>query len=253
MNRALCLLRDALHYRRDAFCKGLAASGYRVVADLADPRPGDIVVIWNRYGRSDAEARRFEAAGARAVVTENGLLGKAWRGGDWYALAIGHHAGAGDWNVGGAERWDAMSVELAPWREGGETVILAQRGIGEPGVRSPDGWAENVQRRIGGRVRAHPGKSADSGIPLVHDLRNAGQVVTWHSAGALQALLMGIPVWHDFDRWIGAQAARPLALYGTAPKRSDVHRLAMFRHLAWAMWDLKEIANGTAFGHLLGA
>ena len=42
---------------------------------LDRPKPGDLVVVWNRYGNYEAEALRFEAAGAAVIVMENGYLG----------------------------------------------------------------------------------------------------------------------------------------------------------------------------------
>ncbi|WP_143694842.1 hypothetical protein [Variovorax sp. JS1663] len=229
---------------------GLRAAGYEIEPRIGQPGPGDILVIWNRTASRELEAQRFEIAGARVLVCENGYLGKEWRGLKWFAMAWGHHAGAGTWPDGGSERWDAWNVELAPWRAGGrETVILAQRGIGEPGIASPPNWASDAQSRIGGRIRQHPGADAPR-VPLAEDLKDAAAVVTFHSAAALKALILGVPVWHAFDRWIGARAARPLAEFGAEPKRDDADRLAMFRRLAWAMWSSDEVENGTAFTRL---
>jgi len=248
--RALCLLPDGPNYRREQFLAGLAAAGFEVVSELGKPAAGDVLVIWNRGTWRDAEAGRFEAAGARVLVAENGYMGKVWRGQKWFSLALGHHAGAGQWRDGGPQRWDSWGAELAAWRAGGtEVVILAQRGIGEPGVASPPGWAEAVRRRIGGRIRNHPGKDAPA-VSLEDDLRDARCVVTWHSGAAILALMLGVPVFHAFPRWIGAAAARPLAEFEQGPLMPD--RLPMFRRLAWAMWTDEEVRNGAAFQHLLG-
>lgn len=238
--RALCLIREGLHYRRSAYIDGLKAAGYTLADSIPDPKPSDVLVIWNRYGRFDEEAKRFERSGAKVWVTENGWLGKDWNGGEWFALSEGHHAGAGKWKERG-DRWDAWGVRLSPWRHGTETVILAQRGIGEPGIASPVGWAENTQRRIGGRIRQHPGKHQG---PIEPDLANAEKVVTWNSGAALKALMCGVPVWHDFPKWIGASAASRI---GDPLVRDDEKRLAMFRRLAWAMWTLDEIRTGEPF------
>jgi hypothetical protein len=247
--RALCLIRAALHYRRDAFCRGLQAAGYRLVNSLPDPKQGDVLVIWNRYGHLHAEANRFERCGARAVIAENGYFGKSWRNGTWYALAVGHHAGAGKWRVGGPERWDSWGVDLKPWRQGKEPLILGQRGIGEPGIASPARWAEQTQKRIGGRIRAHPGNGAPQ-TPLLADLATASAVVTWASSAALIALAEGVPVFHEMPRWIGAHGSQPIASYPVA-KCDDEERLNMFRRLAWAQWEVAEIESGAAFTHLL--
>lgn len=250
--RALSLLRNSEHYRSAAFRAGLEAVGFQVVPELLDPTPADVLLTWNRTGGYNDTARRFESAGARVIVAENGYLGKAWRGGKWFALSLGHHVGAGDWKPAGPERWDAMCVQLAPWNRGwGDILVLEQRGIGEPGIASPPGWAEEVARRAGGRVRRHPGAGVPA-ISLEADLVGVREVITWHSAAALHALIAGVPVFYDFPRWIGGAAGVPLRLRGKADAlRDDAARLAMFRSLAWAQWQLQEIERGDAFAHLL--
>lgn len=252
MPRALNLLRHSLHYRREAFDAGLRAAGFDVVAELRDPRPGDLLLIWNRYAGFDEQARHFEARAATVLVTENGWLGKAWCGGEWFALSAGQHGGAGRWPQGGPERWDFWGAELAPWRAGGaESLILGQRGIGSTEVRSPARWAEVTQRRCGGRIRPHPGTGP--ALPLADDLTAAREVFTWNSGAALLALMQGVPVWHDFPQWIGAGAARPLSEWPGEPKRDEAARLAMFRRLAWAMWTLDEIRTGAPIARLAAA
>lgn len=252
--RAQIVMRDGLHYRKYAFEVGLSRAGYKIKADIQDPMKEDVLVIWNRTHRGSDEAWRFEHVGARVLVAENGYLGKTWRGGNWYALAIGHHAGTGEWVVGGHERWDDLNVSLAPWHRGGtETLILGQRGIGEYQVQSPDDWAETCQKKLGGRIRPHPGKEPDPNAPsLEEDLENAKQVVTWASSAALRALMFGVPVWYELPRWIGRDAALPIEAFGQVePKRDDAARLSMFRKLIWAVWQLNEIESGEAFKHLL--
>lgn len=248
-SRAQSLIPGGPNYRAAAFIAGLEAVGYQMVDRIADPAPGDVLVIWNRQLGRDAEGRRFEAAGAGVLVAENGYLGKQWLDRKWFSLGWGHHAGAGEWWDGGAARWTSWNVELAPWRDGPEVVILSQRAIGEPGIASPQGWAETVQRVVGGRIRAHPGVAA--AVPLEVDLARAGAAVTWASGAALQALLLGVPVWYGMERWIGASAGRSLSEFGGAPRRDNPSRLAMFQRLAWAMWTEEEVANGQAFETLL--
>lgn len=263
--RALCLLRSPPVYRREAVCHGLRAAGYEVVAKLDKPEPADVVLSWNRYGAGHAHASRFEHAGARCVVMENGHLGKDFCGDSWYALALGHHAGRGTWPHADADawapwpgdpppwtaRWDALGVQLQPWRPpGGETIVLHQRGIGEPGIASPPGWAERVTARIkGARMRTHPGSG--NKIELEHDVRNASRVITWASGAALRCLVLGMPVWYEMHGWIGAPAAHQLDRLAV-PRCDDAARLHMLRRLAWAQWRLSEIESGHAFRTLLG-
>ena len=70
--------------------------------------------------------------------------------------------------------------------------------------------------------------------------------MTWGSGAALKALTYGIPCFHGFDRWIGAEGSTPLAEADfNKPQKPD--RLAMFRKLIWAMWTVGEIKSGEAF------
>lgn len=241
--KAQCRIGDGPNYQRSAFITGLRAAGYTVEARISNPQPGDVLLIWNRRSNDDLEAKRFEKAGARVLVTENGYLGKHWQGKKWFSLAIGHHAGAGIWPDLGPSRWASIGEELHEWRAPGhETIILAQRGIGESGIASPRGWAQAVQAKMGGRIRAHPGIN-EPVVPLAEDLRDALAVVTWHSAAAIQALMLGVPVQYAFPQWIMAPAAAPLD--ESVIRYPD--RLPAFERLAWAMWHADEIRSGEPF------
>lgn len=272
--RATIIVRPFPAIRFDAFAAGFEALGYKVDTRPSrryQPQPDDVLLIWNHSPASDQFVRTYRQAGAKIIVAENGYLGREWRGGVWYALALDHHNGAGSWRYSDKEvqalgkersdpqlahRWDSWGVDLAPWREdGGDIVILAQRGIGELGVREPPGWHRQALRALQGRtkrkvrIRRHPGEN-NRCTPLCDDLAGAWACVTWGSAAALKAMMMGIPVFHGFPQWIGGPAALPWGGDIEAPFRGD--RLPMFRRLAYAQWDLQEIQSGEAFAKLIG-
>jgi hypothetical protein len=224
--------------RKAAFTRGLQRLGYTVIDGTATkPGPRDVLVTWNRIGEGHHIASAFESRGLPVVVAENAAWGNGFAGGPWYSLALNYHNTAGRFPVGGPERWDALGVELAPWRDGEEVVLLPQRGIGPPAVAMPVSWTDRVRRETGGRVRAHPGMGACT--PLEADLARCRLAVTWGSGAAVKALLMGVRVRSDMPGWIGAQ------------DNTDAGRLAMFRRLAWAQWTLDEIASGEPFRRLI--
>lgn len=251
MPRALNCLRASPHYRRDAFTRGLQAAGFDVVQSLPRPSAGDVLLCWNRYGAMEEQAAHFERQGAVVLVVENCPFGNDWRPGVWYSLARGQVAMAGgEFAPAGPERWDSWDVPVLPWQEG-EAIVLGQRSIGNSGTASPPGWAERMQRAHGGRVRPHPGNEPAK-VPLAVDLRKAGEVLTWCSAAAMQALLLGVAVWHSHHGFLAAPAARPLSQRGgIAPLRSDDARLRAMRRAAWAIWSLAEIESGTPIRRLL--
>jgi hypothetical protein len=220
--------------RVDAFRVGLMRNGYRIEFGLPQsPRDNDLFLTWNRIGQADQVAKRFR----NVLVAENAAWGNGFAGGSWLTLARDRHNTAGMFPVGGSERWDSLGVELAPFRTGGETVILAQRGIGSAPTAMPSNWPADAQKRHGGRIRKHPGRTKP--IPLADDLRNCGKAVTWGSGAAIHALMMGIPVMAEMPGWIGEQ------------DNSEAGRLDAFRRLAWAQWRITEIASGDAFEALL--
>jgi hypothetical protein len=249
--RALVLLRDSENYRAEAFREGIEQLGYKVHEQQFAPRRNDVLIIWNRTGSRHAIAKEFEKAGADVLVAENGYFGKQWQGRKWFALANSHHAGRGTWLSCGPERWASFDAPCEPWREGPETLIFEQRGIGEPGLASPERWAERMCAQVGGRIRRHPGASVPE-VSLRDDLQNIGRCFTWSSGAAIIALHMGVPVYSAMPGWIAESACLPAYEHKSPPKCNDIDRQRMFERLAWAMWDSDEIRSGAAFSHLLG-
>ena len=254
----MLLLRREPEFRASAFAEGLRAVGLEIATS---PSTGpyaadDVLVTWNRYGHKDTLARSIEARGGTVIVAENGYLGREWRGGRWYAMALAQHNGGGRWPKGrGPERWARIGEPLAPMRAAGsEYVVLKTRNIGPDGIREPLGWSERIAQwcgrhtRLPIRIRPHPGEKPCK--PLQEDLLSAEAVITWGSGGALKALSWGIPVFHGFPSWIGAKAATRVEIFPTHnPERS---REDMFSDLAWAMWNVEEIRTGEPFRCLLG-
>lgn len=254
--RASCLIRAHPHYRREAFMRGLERVGYSVTDhELHAPRPQDLLVIWNRYGTAHENAKRFEKAGAKVLVCENGYLGQDDQARQFYAIALNEHNGAGRWNAGGPERWARLGVEFAPWRTQGEHILVClSRGFGHAGVAMPLDWPREIETQVRRytkrpvRVRPHPGQSAPAA--LAADLKGAWAVVIWNSACGVQALAAGVPVVACSPHWI---------LKGLAAQLSEVdapplpERLPAFERLAWAQWRVAEIETGEPFRRLLSA
>lgn len=247
------LVRDMPYYRADAVRSGLRAIGCKLTNEH---EKASVIVMWNRYGWRDEIATAAERRGAKVIVMENGYLGNDFAGDRWYAASLSHHNGAGQWKHVDDARWDSIGFIFGEWRDGpGEVVLLPQRGIGPRSVAMPHDWPHMTLRMlerkgIKARIRPHPGNSGAC-APMERDLANAACVVTWGSGAAIKALAMGIPVFHSFDRWIGAPASMPISAIGGAPLRSDCARLHTFRRMAWAMWRVSEIESGFAFSTLL--
>lgn len=263
---AYLVIRGDPHYRADAFRTGLRRVGYEVRQHPDSIiRPEDVFVSWNRYGRNHYFAERFEQAGARVIIAENGALGRDAPGGPWYSITLDNPLAAGRWPVplnDRGERWRSISAvigaRICEWRKpGNQFIILAQRGIGPPGVAEPDGWHRRVAEKLRAnrlrcRIRAHPGEKIPASS-LEDDLRDAQAVITWASGAAFKALLAGVPVAYGCEKWVGRDAATPLREISPELKIRFPERLPTFQRLAWSMWQTLEIADGAPFRHLLSA
>lgn len=261
--KAYCLIRPLPHYRHEAFIAGLKTAGYTVIPHGAHSvnkaQPGDVLVIWNRYGSNEQLADRFEAEGGRVLVAENGYIGRDPQGRQHYAIAEHGHNGSGRWPVGDGQRWAGLNLELKPWRQDGSHVLLCpNRPFGMRGFEMPVHWVNDTltalrqytRRPI--RVRPHPGnwQAQAPQTPLADDLANAWAVVIWASSAGVHALAAGIPVICTGPHWIcKSAAATQLAAVERLPEHDD--RQAAFVRLAWSQWTVDEIAAGVPFVHLL--
>jgi hypothetical protein len=250
---ALCV-RKLPHYRHDAFSSGLKRIGFQVVAEpAARPCENDCIVVWNRQPIFESAVKRYEAAGAAIIVAENGYIGADADGNHLFALALNYHNGPGVWPAGGPERWEALGIDLAPWREGPGSFILAlaQRGIGPRGVAMPHAWPMDVEQRLRAarslpvKIRMHPGRLPPRQA-LADALAGCHCAITWGSTAALKALAMGYPVVSEMPGWIGLSAASRMVAALNWDGRED-----MFKRLAWAQWTAVELTAGEPFKRLI--
>lgn len=257
MARACVLLKDKPDYRRDAFVSGMKLHGYDVTTEvMTDPRPGDVLVCWNRYSTARNEAIRFEEAGATVIVAENGVVGNDDKGRKLYQVALDYHNGAGRWHVGIEDRWSRLGIECKGWRKGGRKIlVLPQRIVGNDGVampKEPKAWSNEVAKAVQKitdrpvEVRMHPGNVHPKPVP---DWQDVHAVVVWGSSAGVKAIIAGVPVFHLMPEWIGKTAAKFGLEEIDDPWMGD--RQPMLHRLGWLQWTVDEIGRGEPFGHLL--
>ena len=247
-------IKNSPHYRAEAFVTGLKKIGY---VPCSNPDRADLLVLWNRIGPGNTVAQRAEKRGASVLVAENAYLGNDFNGEIWYTISRNHHNGPGSWPIGASDRWDTCGTNLLPFRSGGDYVlVLAQRGIGEPGVAMPRDWELKIIRKLElvgetVKIRRHPGVVVKKPL-LLEQLEHAKYVVTWGSGAAVKALAYGIPVFYGLKNWVMAEACSHTDTIGKQPRADEASRLSAFRKMIWCQWRLDEISSGTAFSRLLG-
>ena len=254
--RAFCLIKEEPHYRREAFVSGLQKLGYKVFfdVDLRDIRKDDLLVIWNRYGHFDEFAKLYEAKGCKVIVVENGYLGVQYNDKVWYSIALSHHNGYGKYRLI-ADRFFDQNLKFSEWKTTGrEVVVLAQRGIGEKSIASPDNWEyyakDLIEHKTGlpVRIRQHPGLTY--AIDLAEDLKNAKFAVTWGSGAGIKAITLGVPVVHGLQNWIAKDSSLHISEFDMKKLfRGD--RTKTFCNVFSAMWNLQEIYDARPFVELL--
>jgi hypothetical protein len=249
---AVLKIREEPCYRRNAFQSGLRSLGFNIVPHGVARGPDDWLIQWNRKPPDEPMAAAWEAAGGTVLVCENGYLGRDAEGRQLYAISVHGHNGSGWFPVGREDRFGALGIKMAPFREDGTHILIcAQRGIGSKQMASPPNWHMSAVDRLKRatkrplRIRLHPGNHAPS-TPLETDLEDAHACVIWSSSSGVKALTMGVPVLYDAPRWIAEPAARPL-VYISNLLRSEARREEAMHRMSWGQWTVAEIESGLPF------
>lgn len=256
---AYCTIKAEPQYRRDAFCKGLTAAGYDVMPQhaIGEGKPGQVLVIWNRYGGLHEVAARFERNGGTVLVAENGYMANDRFNRTRYALARGGHNGQGWWHVGGPERFEELGLEVKPWRTAGTHILVTpNRSFGKPGHIMPGDWAVKMTEQLRRmtdrpiRVREHPGENRPK-RSLAEDLHDCWAMVTWYSSSGIDALLAGVPVIYAGCNWVTQRSGVRWQQVAAAPALLNnpplLDRWPGLIDTAWAQWHIDEIATGRPF------
>lgn len=212
------------------------------------PTKDDVLVLWNRLPTVDADAKRYEDAGAHVIVCEHGWIKPE----GLYAICRNHHNGYGSWHVGPRSRWPGFGIAAKPWRTKGEHIlVIPQRGMGVPPVAMPRNWLEDVLPRLIAatdrpiRVR----HAVDRIHPLEPEFEDAHAIVTWASGAGIKAIVAGYPVFYEMPAWIGSLAAIQGLNNLEHPYLGE--RNTLFHNMSWALWTPEEIERGEPFACLL--
>jgi hypothetical protein len=211
------------------------------------PKPDDLLLVWNRTRAFDPIAeiyeRRVPACWSPRTATSPGRRREILR------ARAGRHNGAGRWFVGDEPRFE---IAEQPWRTSGSRCWSCPSAE-SASAASPCRPTGRPRRSIGSpdhRSRARPAPSPrPSASTRAARFRDIWCAVTWGSGAAIKALQAGIPVFYDFDRWIGGLAAARLVRDLESCQTPD--RRTLWTRISWAQWTLDEIASGEALDRLL--
>jgi hypothetical protein len=158
-------------------------------------------------------------------------------------------------------RLETLGVTVKPWREGGDTIVIAgstAKASAEHGTPYRQ-WEIQAAQRLHGSgkrivYRPKPSDPHKSPIPsaeydvgkLQETLDRACCVVTHHSNTAIDALVEGVPVHCE----VGAAAAFSVPLESAANPQRLERREQFLADVAWLNWSVQEMERGEAWAHM---
>jgi hypothetical protein len=232
----------------------------------------DFHVVWSAiYNYSDKIIMTCKTCDIPVVVADSGYLNRE----SHYSIGIGGiNAGADFKNVDSpADRFDALGIDVKSLRTDGEYVLAAGPHRLEPSLQCDRiEWAKQVISKIREHTdkpivyRPFPGitEQRNPGIegtelshkPLEDDLTGAMAIVTHNSNIVIPALVEGIPVFTTGASIADKVAFKDLSLLGNPDslkqsiEEHETDRLQLLHDLAYAQWNIEEIANGDPLKHL---
>lgn len=235
----------------------------------------DLAVVFGVYKKhvpmSYARGAVIEAqrkAGKDVLIIETGYINRGAGLEHHYALGLNGLNGRADFRNSGMprDRADLLGVELKPWKEGGDYVLLCGQVPWDASVDFTDhvAWLYESVKQIRGHTkrhivfRPHPlaklpqidGCGYSLG-PLRDALVHAWCCVTFNSNTGVDAALAGVPVF-AFDKGSMAWPVAASDLYDIeTPIRAD--RQQWLSDLAYAQWTPAEMAAGLPWEHLFRA
>ena len=148
------------------------------------------------------------------------------------------------------DRWEKVGIEITPWRDQGDYVLVCDQHPGDLTAPPERGWwsgAEQLAENLGIRCLYRPHPLMAPGLrPLSEALEGAARCVTWSSTAAVEAILAGVPcitldygspAWdvsqHDFQK---------------TPCVCDRDQWAY--NLGYLNWTHDELRDGSAWEHV---
>lgn len=234
----------------------LAMAGSNAVGSLealARAVPDRIPVVGCRGTRDLID--RWTAEGRPWIYRDRGYLRRAPMAAA--GLAPGDGEGYWRWHLNATQmdrvvprppdRFERLGIFPRPWRRGGRTVVVAVPSDSLARFHRLDGWLERTLAALRAhtdrpiKVRRKPAPRGYRGPTLEKDLVNAHAVVTHASNAAVEAAVLGVPVFVD-----PVSAAAPVGLTDLARIESPAYpdRMPWLAALAYCQFDEREMHSG---------
>lgn len=141
------------------------------------------------------------------------------------------------------DRWKALKTDVAPWARGGRHIVIAAPTATYSKFHALQDWTDitvDALARVTDRQIVIRGK--ESKRPLQADLAGAHALVAHGSIAAVEAAILGCPVFVDRSS-AGALIGRTDLTQIETPSYPD--REPWLRSLAYGQFDERELVDGT--------
>lgn len=192
--------------------------------------------------------------GKPCIVIDSGYVHRA----DYFMVGLGGLNGRADFKNADSppDRWEALKVNLEPWKEGGDNVLVCGQIPWDASVQAYNHqqWCIDTVAQLKERTkrpvvfRPHPKFSTTPLPPLERDLQDAFAVVTFSSNSGVDAAIAGIPVFADDIGSMAWPVANKTLQWIDDPLKPDRQQWA--HNLAYTQWNLDEMREGKPWRHL---
>jgi hypothetical protein len=164
----------------------------------------------------------------------------------WVSLVWNGHGRRGDHRIpaqASPARWEGMGIELQPWQQRGERVVLCgQTEPYSPHWRTIDDWYRSIKAT---HFRPHPAGSNPNLLPTAQDFENCKAAVVLNSSIAIKTVMAGVPtVTMDEGSMAWDVTGHSLDDIRMPDRRPWCHALA------YTQWSHDEIREGKPIAHL---
>ena len=258
-----------------AFARGVRQLGYDpLVLDVNNYQPVDIAVVfgvgkkgvpvsWPRANVIFQQRRQCKPV----IIIEKGFVKRD----QYYMVGFnGLNHNAAFFNEGSpSDRWEALGVELKPWRYDGEHILVCGQVPSDASVQDIDiiHWSAEItsflRKHTDKKVVYRPHPLARNRTPhmmgvensnrdLATDLSRACAVVTYNSNTAVEAVIEGIPSFAmDKGSMAWEVACHDINRINDYAAPMEVIRTQWAYNLAYTQWNEAEFMEGLPFQHLV--
>lgn len=245
---------------------------------LFDPLSKKAAVVIEGNGRNDAEQlsdlpddlvpiigctyeirgliRDWLKSGRRFIYWDRGYIargGKAWLhtpqvpgGINYYRWQLsGYQMTRTDMNAS-PDRWKQLRPNVQPWRKSGKHIVVAVPSEAYASFHEMDGWLDEIVDAAKETRRKIIVRHKSSTTPLQKDVEEAHCLITHGSVAAVEAAIMGCPVFVD-----STSAAAPVGKIDrdfNNPIMPD--RTQWLYSLANAQYTLRELLSGECWNYV---